>query len=406
MKAKKTARQAAEYIIHQLAENGFTALLAGGCVRDELLGIEPKDFDVATNATPDEVRQLFRRTEMVGAKFGVVLVRKFSQMIEVATFRKDGVYSDGRHPDNITLGTIDDDARRRDFTINGMFHDIIADRIIDNVGGRDDLAAKLVRAIGDPGQRLREDHLRMLRAVRFAARLEFSIEAQTHAAIRSAADKLSAISTERVREELRLILTHANRADGWRMLVSTGLVGHIFAEYNFDLATHEVEQRLSALPAESAFHTALACLLIELEPRRAERMCRTFSSPNTEARAVGWLLSHLPRVREAAALELADVKLLAADDRFQDLLALLRACLSADGHSLDAFDCLTQRVAEIPPEHLAPSPLITGADLIARKIPQGPIYARTLEALYRAQLNGELNSREEALRRLDELVNG
>ncbi|MCH7994391.1 MAG: CCA tRNA nucleotidyltransferase, partial [Planctomycetes bacterium] len=200
--AHKDARLAALRILEKLRARGHTALLAGGCVRDMLLSIPPKDYDVATDATPKRVVRIFPRSRTVGAKFGVVLVRQYGHDIEVATFRSDGTYSDGRHPDTVVFGTDVEDARRRDFTINGLFFDPIEERVIDHVDGRRDLEAGVIRTIGEPEARFAEDHLRMLRAIRFAARLGFVIEPRTMAAIKCLAQRLGDISTERVWLEL------------------------------------------------------------------------------------------------------------------------------------------------------------------------------------------------------------
>ena len=183
MKARKTSKDAAESIIRQLNDAGFEVLLAGGCVRDLLLGLQPKDYDIATNATPQQVCAIYPRAQVVGAHFGVVIVRELGHFLEVATFRTEGAYTDGRHPDSVVFATAEEDAMRRDFTINGMFFDVLKDSVIDYVGGREDLRDRIVQAIGNPERRFDEDHLRMLRAVRFASRLGFEIEQETFEAI-------------------------------------------------------------------------------------------------------------------------------------------------------------------------------------------------------------------------------
>ena len=205
-------------MLNCLRDAGHIAYFAGGCVRDLLLGIEPKDWDIATDAPPSRVRELFLSTQAVGAAFGVILVRHRRSVVEVATFRAEGPYLDGRHPSKVTFTTAEQDAQRRDFTINGLFLDPTEDRVIDYVGGQADLKAQRIRAIGDPDARFEEDHLRMLRAVRFAARFGFTIEQQTAAAIVAHAGQLKRISPERIAEELRMMLTSATRVDAWRML--------------------------------------------------------------------------------------------------------------------------------------------------------------------------------------------
>ncbi len=405
MNKRVTSREAADLIIAKLHEAGQVSLLAGGCVRDVLLGLEPKDYDVVTDARPERVVEIFERTEQVGAKFGVVLVRLGGHQIEVATFRADGPYSDGRHPDSVVFGDPLADARRRDFTINGMFMDVVADRVIDHVGGRGDLEAGIVRAIGDPAQRFREDHLRMVRAVRFAARLGFAIEPGTLRAIREQAHLLPAISRERVREELKLILTSPARAGGWELLVSTGLADHVFPGVRF--STEEagaVGVRLAAIPDQGGFTPALATVLSWLGPGEAASACRALACSNAESNGVAWLLTQLPRVRDGQGLELADVKLLLADERFEDLCALLRADVAVGSASPAAYDDLRARAGAIPAAEVAPPPLVTGEDLLRRRVPQGAIYARVLQALYRAQLNLEITGRVAALARLEALL--
>lgn len=402
---QQDSRQAAESVIKALLEAGHVALLAGGCVRDMLLSRVPKDYDVVTDALPDRVVELFKRTEQVGAKFGVVLVRLHGHQIEVATFRADGTYTDGRHPDAVVFGNEIDDAKRRDFTINGMFYDTAGKRIIDHVGGQQDIEARLIRAIGNPQRRFAEDHLRMLRAVRFAARFDFEIEPATAAAIRTHAHRLPAISPERIREELKLILTPPHRELGWRLIVSTGLVDHLMPPLQWrEDETAAVGKRLEALHNKISFSLALAALLVRVEPSPAETACRGLRCPTTESKAVLWLLRNLPRVRRQETLDLADLKLLMADPRFDDLMALLRACLEGTGASASSYDRLTERSAEIDPQDVSPAPFVTGDDLVERDLPRGPVYATLLDKLYRAQLNQEITNRHAALERLDDLI--
>jgi poly(A) polymerase len=252
-----TLRQAAEKAVRVLRDGGHTALFAGGCVRDMLLGAEPKDIDIATDAPPERVMALFRRTRAVGAKFGVVMTRIGRHEFEIATFRTESDYADHRRPDAVTFSTADEDAKRRDFTINGMFYDPLGEEVIDYVGGRADVDARLVRAIGDPNERLEEDHLRMLRAVRFAARLGFAIEAETYAAVQRHADRIRTISAERVRQELEQILTHPTRQRGWELVHASGLSAHLVEGVTWsDIEAEAVASRLGALPDEAWFPTA------------------------------------------------------------------------------------------------------------------------------------------------------
>jgi len=399
------AKKAAAEIVDTLRGAGYVAYLAGGCVRDLLLGVEPQDFDVATDARPERVMELFRRTEKVGAKFGVVLVRLRGVQTEVATFRTDGHYADGRHPDSVTFGDEVEDARRRDFTINGMFYDPAAQRVIDHVGGQEDLRRQVIRAIGEPERRFQEDHLRMLRAVRFAARLGFAVDGETLASIRRHAHRLSSISAERVREELRLILCDRTRAEGWRLLIDTGLADELVHGLNWSAEeAAAVGRRLADMKDDASFILILAAVWCSRPPDAAAAFCRDLRCSNTELRGVEWLLKQLPRIREPDALELADVKLLSVDERFDDLLELLGADLAASSQSPEAHRLLRQRYQAIPAEERLPAPFITGADLLSRGVPQGPNYAVILHALYRAQLNNELANREEAIKRLEELI--
>ena len=247
--SKNTARKAAEAILRRLRRDGYEAYLAGGCVRDILMGTEPKDYDIATSATPQQICRIYPRAQKVGAHFGVVIVRQFGQQVEVATFRTDGPYRDGRHPETVTFSTAQADSKRRDFSINGMFYDPESDRVIDYVGGQADLRRKLIQAIGNPEQRFEEDHLRMLRAVRFACSLGFDIEQETFEAIYNRASKIASISPERIREELEKILCAPGRADGFRLLCESGLLPHLWPDPSWSTEQIERSRRaLSALP--------------------------------------------------------------------------------------------------------------------------------------------------------------
>ncbi|MCK4658887.1 MAG: CCA tRNA nucleotidyltransferase [Phycisphaerae bacterium] len=403
--SSQSARRAAEKVSEILRQNGFQALLAGGCVRDLLLEVEPKDYDVATNATPDQVVSLFHRTEKVGAQFGVVLVRIKGCMIEVATFRSDGDYSDGRHPDSIRFVSAEEDARRRDFTINGMFFDPQSGRIIDYVGGQADLRAKLVRAIGEPARRFAEDHLRMLRAVRFAAGLSFEIEPETLDAIRFHAARIRAISVERIQQELARILTSPTRRRGWELLADSGLLAQVLPETAWSAAdVADVAERLGYLPPEADFMLATAVALGRFAPQPAGRICRRLRCSNEQERGVVWLIENLPRVLEADRLELADVKFLLADSRFERLGCLLEAECRGRFDTVLPHDTLLSRASRIPPEQVAPPPLVGGEDLQTLHLPAGPIYKQILDAVYRAQLNEELPDREAALRLVHHLL--
>lgn len=395
--SRRDAWQAALQIITALRTQGHVALLAGGCVRDRLLNRVPKDYDVATDATPDRVREIFPRARSVGAKFGVILVHKYGHNIEVATFRTDGPYSDGRHPESVTFGTEFDDARRRDFTINGLFYDPIGERVIDHVSGRDDLDHGIIRTIGDPEERFAEDHLRMLRAVRFATRLGFEIEPQTAGAIKRLAQDLKTISPERVWQELEQVLADPEREKGWALLLETGLRKHLSAHWAQVDSDDLVQDRLAALPGRMIdAGLGLAALFAGASKAAVTKSCDALRLSNRMARRVGWLVAWLESAREEHALELADLKLLMANVGWPQLLDLLQADLSATGGDPGAWVRLRNRASSIDAEDVAPPPLLTGDDLSTMGMSPGPRMGELLEALYRAQLNDQIRSRDAA----------
>lgn len=390
--------EAAKKIIHKLRDHGHVALLAGGCVRDRLLGGTPQDHDVATDAPPQRVCEIFRRTKKVGVQFGVILVRLGGCDVEVATFRTDGDYLDGRRPERVQFTNAEADARRRDFTINGMFYDPFEDRVVDYVGGQQDLAARLVRCIGEPRDRFAEDHLRMLRAVRFAARLGFDIEAGTFAAIRELAPRIHAISAERIRMELEMILADPARARGWRLMAESGLVPHLVASARWEEAqATRTEAVLAALPKDVDEAVGFAAMLSSFEPSAAARICRELKCSNDVIQSVGFLLGWSPRIIGPQPPELADLKMLIASLMFPQLATLARAVCRADQIDASSLEASVQRAAGIPLDRAAPPPLVTGDDLLAMGIPPGPEYSRVLEAIYRGQQNEEIHNRSEAL---------
>ncbi len=392
-------------IVRRLQDAGHEALLAGGCVRDLLLGLSPKDYDVATDAPPARICRLFRRTRRVGVQFGVVLVRKRGCWIEVATFRSDGRYSDGRHPDEIRFSDAPHDARRRDFTINGMFLDPLAAELIDYVGGRADLRAGLVRAIGDPQARLAEDHLRLLRAVRFAARLRFAIEPATLAAIQSHAADLRSVAAERIREELERILAHATRRRGIELLRATNLLPYLWNRAKWN-ANHldRAEAELDALPPDCSFELSLAVLLADRSGDQVARICRELTCSNEQRQCVVWLIEHQHDLRDPATPSLAQLKRLMSVPAFDDLRVWAEVRYRNLPDAARRRATLARRIEAIDPEHVCPAPLVDGNDLTACGVPPGPIYSRVLDALYTAQLNEEIHTREEALALLRRLL--
>ena len=405
-RVKKTAWHVALDIIEQLRAQGHVALLAGGCVRDMLLKRTPKDYDVATDARPTRVREIFPHALQVGAKFGVILVRKDRHEVEVATFRSDGCYSDGRHPDQVTFGTAEEDARRRDFTMNGLFFDPKEDRVIDYVDGRADLTAGIIRTIGDPAERFIEDHLRMARAVRFAARLGFTIEPRTLEAIQRLGRHLLSISPERVWQELEQVVTAPTRAAGWTWLIRTGLHDHLVGGWTCTKrAADDIRRRLEHLPNQAVeAPLALAGIWCDESPEEVVRLCRALRLSNRQAAAVVWLVRSLPDVRLGPALQLADLKMLMADDSWPQLLELLRVDQLARGSSAQVFDDLKQRALQIRKDQISPPPWVTGDDLHALGLEPGPRFGRILQAAYRAQLSEEIVTRDEALRYVREWI--
>ena len=390
--------QAALDIMAALRAGGHAALLAGGCVRDQLLGRTPKDFDVATDATPEQVGRIFPRARQVGARFGVMLVRKRKHDVEVATFRTDGPYSDGRHPDHIEFGTEREDALRRDFTINGLFQNPTDDLVIDHVGGRADLERKIVRTIGDPELRFAEDHLRMLRAVRFAARLGFEIEPSTADAIQRLAGHLRDISPERVWRELEEILACPHRGRGWNLLVETGLRPFLAVDWPQVDSDRLVAKRLAALPSMPVDPAlGLAAVFCGVGKRQVVNVCEALRLSNTLTHRVGWLVSTLHAAGDEKSLELADLKLMMAHSAWAEIVHLLRADLMATEADRAPVDRLCRRAGLISKEDISPEAFVTGDALLEMGMPAGPKMGQLLDVLYRAQLNEQIKTREEAV---------
>jgi poly(A) polymerase len=390
-------REAAVQVVQKLTRTGYTAYFAGGCVRDRLLNISPADYDIATSARPEQVKAIFHRSNEVGLAFGVVLVRVRRHEVQVATFRTDGAYSDGRHPDAVTFSDAEHDARRRDFTINGLFEDPINDRIIDYVGGQADLEARVLRAIGDPFARLREDRLRMLRAVRFAARFGLAIDPATADAIRSEAGELKGVSRERVGHEVRRMLSDANRAvAAWEMQY-LGLDQPTLLEPNRLTAP----TRVGRLPDHAPYPTALAGWLLDRhEPQSddllaaANRWADALMLSNDERAAMHGALAAYAMFRSGAwqKLGVAGQKRLAVSPYFDGGVMLLQAT------DRQEFVDVRRQVLHLSESGLAPAALIDGADLIAMGLEPGPLFSRVLAGVYDAQLEGAVGTPEDALR--------
>jgi len=392
-------------IVRKLAAAGHQALLAGGCVRDLLLGLRPQDYDVATDSPPERICRLFRRTRKVGAQFGVVLVRERRKWVEVATFRSDGQYLNGRRPSEVHFCDARHDAERRDFTVNGMFLDPLDHVLIDYIGGREDLEARLIRAIGDPPARFAEDHLRLVRAVRFAARLDFEIEPITFAALKDHASKLATVAAERVREELEKMLTHPSRRRAFDLLAERGLLPYLWegAAWRDDQIAAG-STLLGRLPQGVSFPLAFAVLIVDRRTREIQEICRALTCSNEQRETVGWLIEHHTELDDPGGVSLADLKRLLAHPALPDLRtwAETRYLELPDGEQRRAT--LAGRVESIATEAIQPAPLVTGADLAARGVKPGPIYKKLLDELYTRQLDEMLTTREAGLRMLDELL--
>jgi poly(A) polymerase len=425
-------RDFAATIIHTLRQQGFHAYLVGGCVRDLLLGREPEDYDVATNATAEQVMTIFPETYAVGAQFGVVLVPSSEGDVEVATFRSDIGYSDGRHPDEVRF-TPDprEDVARRDFTINGMLLDPESDDVLDFVGGRRDLEAKIIRTIGDPERRFAEDKLRMLRAVRFAARFDYTIEPVTFAAIQKLAHDINLVSRERVRDELTRMLTEGRARRAFLILDESSLLGQVLPEIS---AMKGVEQPAQFHPEGDVFaHTLLlldhlpqpcpptlawGALLhdvgkpatfrvapdrirfdghVDVGVKMADEICRRLRFSGDDTQQVLALVDNHMRFGHATRMNQSTLKKFLRMPGFDQHLALHRADSLASHGNLSTYEFIQEKLTEIPPEKMRPSPLVTGDDLIAAGYIPGPKFREILTAVEDAQLEGRLPSRDAAL---------
>ena len=424
------SRREARELARRLAAAGHEVVFAGGAVRDRLLGLRGGDVDLATSATPAEIAALFERTVLVGAAFGVVKVIRGGRGFDVATFRKDIGGSDGRHPDAVERATMEEDVRRRDFTINGLLEDPFTGRLIDLVGGEADLRAGRLAAIGDPAARFREDSLRLLRGVRFAARLGLTIEPATWAAMRSGAEGLRRVSGERVRDELERMLVHRTRRRAYELLDESGLAAVILPELP---AMHGVEQPpefhpegdvwihtalvLEHLPARPSFELALGALLhdvgkpatfvraadrirfdghVELGARMAEEICgRLRMSRASTERVVALVADHLV-FKDVPAMRPGRLRRLMAAPHFPELLQLYRAdCKGCHGilSALPAIHAMRRRLAS---EALIPPPLLRGADVLAAGVPAGPRVGELLREAAELQLEGRLADKDAA----------
>lgn len=429
-----TARDAAITIVRRLQKAGHTAVLAGGCVRDTLLGRTPKDYDVATSAPPEIVQSLFDRvTDLHGKCFGVVRVTLNDQTCEVATFRSEGPYSDGRRPDSVSFTTAEEDARRRDFTINGLFLDPVTDNVLDYVGGQADLKARLVRAIGDPEARFQEDHLRLFRAVRFAADLGFEIEPATWEAICRLAHLGARIAPERVRDELIRCFTGADPGRALDLLEASGLMDHWIPEIKRMKGVQQPPQ----FHPEGDVHTHVRLMLGHLKnadpilafsvllhdiakpdtysvdstgrirfnghealgARMAEDILRRLRFPNNQIEAICACIANHMAFKDVPHMRLSTLKRFLARPTMPTELELHRIdCLGCHG-DLEIYQFIQTKMAELANEPLKPPPLVTGHDLLELGLKPGRTVGKLLHQLMDEQLEGKLRTREEALRR-------
>src|SRR5213082_2815394 len=425
-------QEAARKVAARLREDGHIAYFAGGCVRDMVRGLAPKDYDIATDARPEVVQRIFPRTYAVGAHFGVIIVLENDFQFEVATFRADEAYVDGRHPSAVRFSSPEEDAKRRDFTINGMFYDPVAEEVIDLVGGRADIAAKLVRAIGDPTQRFAEDRLRMLRAVRFATVLDYRIDTKTWDALVTNAVSIHEISAERIRDELVRIFLSPNRGRGWDLLDASGLMRAILPEIE---AMKGCEQPKQFHPEGDVFkHTRLmldflskkvsvplvfAVLLHDVaKPRTAtvdetgrirfsghdrlgaemtEEIMRRLRFSGAEIEATVEMVRQHMVFKDVPKMRVAKLKRFMARPTFEDELELHRVDCEGSHRMLDNYEFLLRKREEFANEPIIPPPLVRGDDLIALGLKPGPKFGEILEAVETQQLEGNLRTREEAI---------
>ncbi len=425
---EETARSVAK----RLHDAGHIACFAGGCVRDMVRRQTPKDFDIATNASPEEVQKMFPRTYAVGAHFGVVVVLEGGFQFEVATFRSDGAYIDGRRPVAVHFSSPEEDARRRDFTINGMFFDPAREELIDYVGGRKDLEARIVRAIGQASARFEEDHLRMLRAVRFAAVLDFEIEVETWQALTKQADRITLISAERIRDELVKIFLSPNRLKGWDLLDHSGLMAAVLPELTAMKGVEQPPQfhpegdvfkhtrlMLSLLPGEVSLPLVFSVLLHDVaKPRTAtvdetgrirfsghdrlgaeltEQIMERLRFSRAEIEATAEMVRQHMVFKDVPNMRVAKLKRFMARPTFRDEMELHRVDCMGSHQMLDNYEFLQEKKEEFANEPIIPPPLLRGDDLIALGLKPGPKFGAILEAVETRQLEGALRDRDEAL---------
>ncbi len=432
-----TTKQNALKIVQTLQAHGYQAFFAGGCVRDMIMGRESSDYDIATSALPQDIINLFEKTIPVGVQFGVVIVVQNGHNFEVATFRTEGSYSDGRHPDYVAFSTPENDVKRRDFTINGLLYDPIKSEILDYVGGQEDISKGIIRTIGNPVERFTEDKLRMIRAARFACRFNFPIHEDTRRAIMQHARNIHAVSAERIREELEKILTGANPHIGIKLLDELCLLPEILPEVsgmkgvrqpeNFhpegDVFVHTLLclSKLAPAPERGTPHPswtlAMGVLLHDIgktitfeESDRIRfnlhekvgadmtaKICDRLKTSHAEKDRIVWLvLKHL-YFKDAQKMRLSKLKRLFAEDGYPELAELSRIDALASSGDLSDYHYCQEMFRNLPTEEVKPKPLITGHDLIALGLKPGPVFRDILTKIVDEQLEGNLKTREAAI---------
>lgn len=436
----RIVRAAALSVLERIRAEGHSAYFVGGCVRDLLLGVAPQDYDITTSARPDDIISLFPETLAVGAQFGVVLVlvrtngtRKTAPIqVEVATYRSDVGYSDGRHPDAVRYSDIaEEDVQRRDFSINGLLLDPVTNEVLDYVGGRSDLERRTIRTIGDPRTRFREDKLRMMRAVRFGARLGYEIEMPTMGAIRELAREIHQVSRERIRDELDKMLTEGHARRCFELLDATGLLTEILPEVSAmkgvqqppqyhpegDVWTHTL-LLLEGLEKGCSKSLAWGVLLhdvgkpptfrvapdrvrfdghAEIGTRMAEEICRRLRFSNESTEQVTALVANHMRFGDVKKMKESTLKRFMRLPHFEEHLELHRLDCSGSHRDLSLYEFVREKVENTPDEEMRPAPLITGDDLIQHGWKPGPRFRTMLQAVEDAQLEGTLHTREDAI---------
>ncbi len=420
-----------EKIIKKLQENGHTAYLAGGCVRDMLLGLDPNDYDVATSATPDEVIKIFNKTIPVGKNFGVVIVVEDNEQIEVATFRKDVGIDDGRHPQSIEFCSAEEDAKRRDFTINGLFYDIVNKKMIDYVDGQRDIIRGLIKFIGNPEDRINEDKLRMLRAIRFLGKYEFHLDEETENAIKRNACKIIDVSQERITEELKKILTNNNSDVSFLGLIRTTLLCYILPELYTIRNIRQPEKFhpegdvwqhtmivISKLSIYQNFELSLAGLLhdigksvtqnyddgkmtfhghADVSTEITKRICDRLKLSNDSKDKIVWLVENHMMPLNIENIRKSKLKCLMASIYYEDLIKLHEADCNSTGRKIKSIEIMKKKYAEFIEEGKLPQPLINGKDLIDFGLKPGPSFSKILKEIRNLQLDGKINIKDEAI---------